>query len=227
MLRCVKPLGLTLGVLVGCILAARVPWGCGPQKGGPYPQGPLSASGVPAIRVLIAPQPLPGATISTSGAYRLEVDGRCVIESDGALPPTLLHRAGRTWRLNLLEYEGDECTLQPATDAVVCIGQLAYRGHMRFLPFGENSFYAVNHVDMESYLAGVLAKELYPYWSVETYRAQAVAARTFAMYQRLTFGPSHFYDLGFTQASQVYEGFSAETDKSWQAVRSKFDPVPP
>jgi stage II sporulation protein D len=65
----------------------------------------------------------------------------------------------------------------------------------------------------------VLSKELYRNWAPETYRALAVAARTFAMYHMITFGARNEYDLGDTQASQVYGGLSAETESSWEAVR--------
>jgi len=86
--------------------------------------------------------------------------------------------------------------------------------------FGD--FIAVNHVDIESYLAGVLPRELYPTWEPEAYRALAVAARTFALVHMTTVGTRNDYDLGDTQASQVYAGLSAETGKSVGAVRSTY-----
>ena len=78
----------------------------------------------------------------------------------------------------------------------------------------------VNYVDVESYLAGVLAVELYHSWDIQTYRALAVAARTFAMYHVITVNPSTPFDLGSDQGAQVYRGLGGETEKAWWAVRN-------
>jgi SpoIID/LytB domain protein len=46
----------------------------------------------------------------------------------------------------------------------------------------------VNDVDLEGYLKGVLAKELLRDWHEEAYRAQAIVARTYALYEMKTAG---------------------------------------
>lgn len=63
---------------------------------------------------------------------------------------------------------------------------------------------AVNHVPMERYIPGVIAKELYGHWHPEAFRAQAIAARTYAIWTQL--GNRRHYDLESTQASQAYIG---------------------
>jgi len=73
---------------------------------------------------------------------------------------------------------------------------------------------------LESYLPGVLDGELYPGWHIETYRAQAVAARTYALYEMQTTGDQRDYDVRSTEASQVYLGLSAGREsKGRRAVR--------
>lgn len=65
----------------------------------------------------------------------------------------------------------------------------------------------VEHLPIEVYLPGVIAKELYPNWKLETFKAQAIAARSYAMQERqrrLAIG-SHF-DLESTTQDQVYGG---------------------
>jgi stage II sporulation protein D len=65
----------------------------------------------------------------------------------------------------------------------------------------------VEHLPIEVYLPGVIAKELYPNWALETFKAQAIAARSYAMHERqrrLSIG-SHF-DLESTTQDQVYGG---------------------
>jgi stage II sporulation protein D len=73
---------------------------------------------------------------------------------------------------------------------------------------------------MDSYLAGVLPKELYGSWSPETYRAQAIAARTFALFQILATGSQRQWDVNNDETSQMYGGIAGETPKSRQAVAS-------
>lgn len=68
-------------------------------------------------------------------------------------------------------------------------------------------FDVVERVPIESYIPGVIAKELYPGWSLHAYKAQAVAARSYAMHERqrrMAMG-SHF-DVESTTRDQVYGG---------------------
>lgn len=205
---------------LGCIAAARAISGCRTEEPSPVRGRPLTYAGIPTIRVLISSRAAERISIATTGGYRLLVDGRCIDASDGPLAATAVSRRGNTWCVNDLFHRGERMVLEPGPDAHVRAGETVYRGSLRFISVGEGQFLVVNDVNMESYLAGVLAKELYPSWAPQTYRALAVAARTFATYHMLTFGESHEFDLGSTQAAQVYGGLSAETDKSWEAVRS-------
>lgn len=73
----------------------------------------------------------------------------------------------------------------------------------------------INILSLEDYLPSVLAAELYPGWHLETYRAQAIAARTYALYQIQTFGDKNPYDVRATQASQVYKGLDTSADNAY------------
>lgn len=65
----------------------------------------------------------------------------------------------------------------------------------------------VNHARLDDYLPGVLERELYPGWHAEAYRAQAVAARSYAIAQsKGARRRGWHYDLESTTASQVYGG---------------------
>lgn len=68
------------------------------------------------------------------------------------------------------------------------------------------AFDVVNHVRMESYLPGVIERELYNHWHPETHAAQAIAARSFACAERAWWADRRHFDLTDTQASQVYAG---------------------
>lgn len=65
------------------------------------------------------------------------------------------------------------------------------------------------HINMEDYLKGVIAYEMNDSWPLEALKAQAVAARTYAMQRKWNAG-SRDYDLVDTTADQVYKGYNAE-----------------
>jgi stage II sporulation protein D len=118
-------------------------------------------------------------------------------------------------------------TIQPAVEGSVSIASLdksesqipaAYRGQYRFVPSDNGKFEVVNDVDVDGYLAGVLPRELFANWHLETYKAQAITARTYALYEAAAFGRGRNYDVYADQRSQVYGGMAAETDKSRQAA---------
>lgn len=75
----------------------------------------------------------------------------------------------------------------------------------------------INTLPMEKYLAGLLNKEMSPSWPIEALKAQAVAARTYAIHQMIA-NPHRDYDLDSTVLDQVYDGASSETPRSTQAV---------
>jgi stage II sporulation protein D len=89
-----------------------------------------------------------------------------------------------------------------------------YRGlmQMRVTPTGLQT---VNHVLMDDYLKGVVPAEVPASWPREAVRAQAVAARNYAMTH---LKPTGFWDLQPTAANQVYGGWKIEHPKSNQAV---------
>jgi stage II sporulation protein D len=183
----------------------------------PVDRAPLRREGVPTIRVRISSSA--SMRVSITGGYRVLADSRIVASSTDHLPPAQLTRNGRVWSIHGASYVADRLVLEALGRSFVRLGPTSYRGSVVFLPDPEDGILAVNHIDTESYLAGVLGRELYPDWSLTTYKAQAIAARTYALYEQATFGPQYPYDLRDDQSSQVYGGFSAETDKAWRAVR--------
>ena len=71
---------------------------------------------------------------------------------------------------------------------------------------GRSDFDIVAHVPIEKYLPGVLAGELYAHWHPDTFAAQAVAARSYAIVQHLNrLNTSHF-DVTDGPSSQVFLG---------------------
>jgi len=210
-----------VALAVAGVVGPGVPSGCRPSTPAPEPQLlPPSAHAAATIRVLLGPNAAQRVTVATTGGYRLRLDGRVVSESDGPLGPTTVSRNGQTWQFNEMTASGRQVSLEPSPGSFVRCNGATYRGSLRLVGRRERGIGAINHVNLESYLAGVLAKELYPSWHAEAYRALAVAARTFAIYHIKTGGETRDYDVTDGQSSQVYGGLSAETLRAWDAVRA-------
>ena len=126
--------------------------------------------------------------------------------------------AGGRWNLGLIDSTGKKMTISCPGGEIGFNGR-TYHGDIILIADDSNSFWAHNHVDLEHYLASVVAKELYPRFHPQAYRAQAIAARTFALYEKSRRGRFKNYDVWASQRSQVYQGSGVESDKSWAAVR--------
>ena len=68
---------------------------------------------------------------------------------------------------------------------------------------------AVNTLDLEEYVAAVVSSEVPASWPAEALEAQAVAARTFAVAQKIAQGPGARAHLRSTVLDQVYKGAAA------------------
>jgi stage II sporulation protein D len=107
-----------------------------------------------------------------------------------------------------------EIIVEPVEDGYVWIGDRWYRGRTRLVRHGDN-LTALNYVDLEKYLYSVVGAEAVASWPLEALKAQAVAARSYALYKRSTSGGS-LYDLDTTVGTQVYKGLDSEYTRSRQ-----------
>lgn len=95
----------------------------------------------------------------------------------------------------------------------------AYRGRLELLLNKRGRLTVINTLPMEDYLRGVVPNELSPggFPMIEALKAQAVAARTYAV-RNLGQFEAEGYDLLPTALSQVYGGLTTENPLSDQAV---------
>ena len=91
-----------------------------------------------------------------------------------------------------------------------------YRGVLEFQSTALG-FQTVNAVGLEDYIRGVVGAESPTSWPAEALRAQAVAARTYAI---TTGGSNANYDQFADTRSQVYKGLAVETASTEDAVSS-------
>ena len=106
-------------------------------------------------------------------------------------------------------------TLQPTGGASLVSGGKTYRGTFEVSRSGAR-LQLVNRVSLEAYLLGVVPGEMPKEWPLEALKAQAVAARTYAV-RGLVEGRS--FDLYSDWRSQVYYGVGSEAPAATRAVR--------
>ncbi|MBI1751323.1 MAG: SpoIID/LytB domain-containing protein [Acidobacteria bacterium] len=116
--------------------------------------------------------------------------------------------------------------LKPAGDLTSLQGKGRYRGKVEIFPNAQGRLTVVNTLDLETYLRGVVPKEMgaWEFPSLEALKAQAVAARTYAVANRGKRAADGF-DMGDTVADQVYGGRDGEqslTDRAVQETEGLF-----
>lgn len=97
------------------------------------------------------------------------------------------------------------------------LGSYEYRGVMEFMQSSDGLLTAVNFVDFEQYLYGVVPSEMPSSYNFEAIKAQACAARTYALY-KLSLNSTIGYDICDTTHCQVYLGYTNESSITTKAV---------
>ncbi len=104
-----------------------------------------------------------------------------------------------------------------AAGGAISINNKAYRGRVFVNWNAKTGIRVVNTLDLETYLYSIVPSEMPSTWHFEALKAQAVAARSFAL-ASLHGHDTDGYDVCATTHCQVYNGKSAETERARMAV---------
>jgi stage II sporulation protein D len=166
------------------------------------------------VRVLLA-EGRRAVTISSAGPFRAVggsavtsrlPGGALVIRSDLRLPG----------EEGALAAARSSLVLRPGKSAVLSVDGKPYRGRIELSAQG-GFLRVVNVVPVEAYLQGVIAGEMPFSWPLEALKAQAVAARSYALASLVKGKP---FDLYSDVRSQVYLGVAGEKPQTTLAVRA-------
>ena len=131
-------------------------------------------------------------------------------------PMAALHAQPQGKGINLEQLGSGEIIVEPTSDGYVWIGDRWYRGRTRLVRQGKG-ITAINYVDLEHYLYSVVGAEAIASWPIEALKAQAVAARSYALYKRSN-ARNSLYDVDTTIGTQVYKGLDSEYLTTHEAV---------
>lgn len=113
--------------------------------------------------------------------------------------------------------------LRASGGKLVLKGKGVYRGSLEIRASGvPGRLNAINAIDVETYLRGVIARESPSSWPLEALKAQAIAARSYALTTQVRGNGFDAYD---DTRSQVYGGVKAETARTDQAVAATANEV--
>jgi stage II sporulation protein D len=177
---------------------------------GHYYQGTSLQSTNPkqTVRVLIGTGPASFSGATAAGAHKLKAAVTYSLRplADGTL--TLYNRSGK----KLGRFAAPLRVTGPGPLSLA--GQGLYRGALEFRAVG-NTVQSVDAVGLDDYVRGVVSAEMPSGWSPEALKAQAVAARTYAITSNVD---GNGYQLYPDTRSQMYAGVAAETASTNAAV---------
>lgn len=203
-----------LGALALCFALFGTPVAYAAEVG---PAGNMQSEGKPmSLRVLLSAH-LPRLTIGCDTAITVsKPDGNTFGK---LIPPVTVAVAAAQIAVSDVSgnFSDTELELAPEQDGLLRLQNTSYRGVMRLRVSSRGGVLLLNVVDIEGYLRGVVPAEMPALWSPEAVKAQAVAARTYAV-QRAGIRKNALYDVTADVSDQVYLGVAKEHPASDGAI---------
>lgn len=158
--------------------------------------------------------------LSIKGSYRIKaINSDLVLEKGSHVREEYVTPTNSGLKLGNKEFKIYGVRIIPKKDAVIHIDKKRFRGIIDIIRTGDLKLMVVNHLDLEKYLYGVMHHEVPHYWPMEALKAQAITARTFALYRKGIMRDRD-YDVTSDIYSQVYGGRSGERWRTTRAVKS-------
>ena len=102
--------------------------------------------------------------------------------------------------------------------ATIAVNNSLYQGSIELVRHG-GDWLAINQVPIETYVASVVGAEMPSHWNQEALKAQAVAARSYALVHMVRPASAH-YHLGDSTRWQVYAGVGSTSSSTRQATQA-------
>lgn len=105
--------------------------------------------------------------------------------------------------------------IRPSENGFCGVKKRWYRGELIVRAYNDN-LTVINNINIEEYLRGVVPSEMPSKWNIEAHKAQAIAARSYAI-ANLGKRAARGYDLKDTPEDQAYGGALSETAQTNKA----------
>ncbi len=192
------------------LLAALAGWGMGGAS-------PTNAKTDDIIRVLLLRDVSHFFVTGQELAMQDPVTGQRLFKSKKVSALTVERDGGLRLRVKGYSISAKALVLTSARNSLTINGR-PYRDKIQVFPGPNQNLWVINELPLEEYLVGLINSEIFSHWPLDALKAQAVAARTFAIFQRGN-RSDRLYDLDSGVNDQVYVGKRLEDDRSRQAVK--------
>lgn len=168
------------------------------------------------IRVLLlSGQP---CTVQVHGGYEIRAGRQVLFADEAAMPDAVVTPFPGGMTINTESIRHTQVDVIPKTDGSLYVNRKPYHGSLRLVNRPDRGLMAINVVELEDYLQGVITGEMPSLWPMAALKAQAIAARTYALYRAR--GRSGWdYDVAAGTGDQVYAGIAGENTSSREAAR--------
>ena len=161
----------------------------------------------PVVRVNVTPGGVQSLQLDVRGRYRLiSLETQKELASETGLSRITVSSTAKGLKLGSHQYATKQIEIQPDQSPSVRVDGHLYRGRMRLFRRADGLISAVNVLPIEEYLASVVDSEMPTKFPEAAREAQAIVARTYALYQIRQADPKSVFDLLSSQRSQKYLG---------------------
>ena len=178
------------------------------------------------IRIAVF-QDLKEADLSVNGNFLIAAvkDPQKILDEGKALKKISITSSAEGIAIGKRKFSEPAISLVPEYDDIISIQNRRFRGTINIIRTADpEKFMVVNVIGLEEYIKGVLFHEVSHRWPIEALKAQAVAARTYALYRLQTTGDKDF-DVTNDIYSQVYGGRNSERYRTNLAVDRTRDEI--
>jgi len=172
-------------------------------------QIPSQAAGrfAPEVRVNLTDSPAEELRISIDGPFRITPVGSSRVLGEGPrLAETSVYATETGFQVGEHEYQVTRLEITADRPPALWVEDHQYRGRIRLFRQPRGRIVAVNVVPLEDYVASVLDSEMPADFPQAARQAQAIVARTYALYQMQEARDHPFYDVHASTRSQCYLG---------------------
>lgn len=174
----------------------------------------MAASAAETMRIAVGPESREVTIIGAGGlACGDDLDDGVLVPMDAARLTLTLDKGKLALGSAPLPTDSIRCR---ATESSLTANGVTVQGDVVVLR-GKSLLVVVNVLPLEAYLQGVLGSEMPKSFPLEALKAQAIAARTYALNKKLEQYGQPFH-LGSSVISQVYRGLAVEDPRTRQAI---------
>ena len=160
-----------------------------------------------SIRVNVTPGGDDSFQLAVAGEYSIRaVDSMRELSQGNGLSNSRVESTKNGLKIGRSTFATTQLEVIPKIEPAIRVNGHLYRGIVRLFRRTDGRVSAVNVLSVEEYLASVIDSEMPASFPEAARQAQAIVARTYALYQKEHADPASVYDLFASQRSQKYLG---------------------